>query len=262
VPDPPVGTGQWWDAFSLRGEVALITGGGSGLGFGIATTFVKAGARVILVGRREPVLSSAVQQLGAAASYEVCDITAHEEANSLAARVSAEAGPVSILVNNAGNHLKKPAVETTEQEFQSVLNTHVLGAYAITRAVIPNMLKRRHGSILFMASMTALFGVPKVVAYSAAKSACLGMVRSLACELSPHGIRVNALAPGWIETPMMLQALESEPERKKRALNRTPMGRFGCPEDIGWAAVYLCSPAAQFVTGVVLPVDGGASIGF
>jgi len=262
VPDPSVGPGQWWDAFSLRGEVALITGGGSGLGFGIATTFVKAGARVVLVGRRKQVLASAVQQLGSAASYEVCDITANDEANTLAALISRQAGPVSILVNNAGNHLKKTAVDTTEQEFQSVLDTHVLGAYTVTRAVIPAMLERRHGSILFMASMTALFGVPKVVAYSAAKSAYLGMVRSLACELSPHGVRVNALAPGWIKTPMMLQALESEPERKERALSRTPMGRFGCPEDIGWAALYLCAPAAQFVTGVVLPVDGGASIGF
>ncbi len=262
MPDPSVPPGQWWDAFSLRSEVALITGGGSGLGFGIASTFVKAGARVVLAGRRESVLVSAVKQLGAAASYEVCDITAHDEVSDLAARVAGRTGPVTILVNNAGNHLKKPIVDTTEQEFQSVLNTHVLGAYAITRAVVPSMLERRHGNILFMASMTALFGVPKVIAYSAAKSAYLGMVRSLACELSPQGVRVNALAPGWIETPMMLQALEDEPERKRRALSRTPMERFGCPEDIGWAAVYLCSPAAQFVTGVVLPVDGGASIGF
>ena len=262
MPDLSVAPAQWWDAFSLRGEVALITGGGSGLGFGIAATFIKAGARVILIGRRESVLASAAQQLGAAASYQVCDITAYDRAHSLVGRISEQSGPVSILVNNAGNHLKKPAIDTSDQEFQSVLSTHVLGAYAITRAVIPNMLERRHGSILFMASMTALFGVPKVVAYSAAKSAYLGMVRSLACELSPHGVRVNALAPGWIKTPMMLEALESEPERKKRALNRTPMERFGCPEDVGWAALYLCSPAAQFVTGVVLPVDGGASIGF
>lgn len=262
MPDPSAVADPLRKAFSLEGEVALITGGGSGLGFGIASAFVTAGARVVLVGRGEDRLASASRQLGSLASYEVFDITAHNQTDRLVARIAERLGPVSILVNNAGNHLKKPLLDTSEQEFQSVLSTHVLGAYAMTRAVASGMLERRHGSILFMASMTALFGVPKVIAYSTAKSAYLGMVRSLACELSPHGVRVNAIAPGWIETPMMHMALEGDPERKRRALGRTPMERFGCPEDIGWAAVYLCSPAAQFVTGVVFPVDGGASIGF
>jgi gluconate 5-dehydrogenase len=101
-----------------------------------------------------------------------------------------------------------------------------------------------------------------VVAYSAAKSAYLGLIRSLAVELSPEGIRVNGIAPGWIETEILRRAVLPDPERKAKILGRTPMARFGQPEDIGWAAVYLCSPAARFLTGVVLPVDGGASIGF
>ena len=124
------------------------------------------------------------------------------------------------------------------------------------------MIERRSGSILFITSMAAIFGIPQVVAYTAAKSACTGMVRALATELSPHGVRVNAIAPGWIETDMTRKAMDGDPERRRKILGRTPMGRFGETDDIGQAAVFLCSPAAKFITGVVLPVDGGASIGF
>ena len=124
------------------------------------------------------------------------------------------------------------------------------------------MMRHKAGSILFIASMASLFGIPKVVAYSAAKSAYLGMVRAMATELSPHGVRVNAIAPGWIETDMSRAAMKADPEREKKILSRTPMGCFGEPDDVGMAAVYLCSPAAKFITGVVLPVDGGVSIGF
>jgi gluconate 5-dehydrogenase len=138
----------------------------------------------------------------------------------------------------------------------------VLGAHALTRAILPGMIKRQHGNILFTASMASLFGIPKVVAYSAAKSAYVGMVRCLATEVSAHNVRVNAIAPGWIESEMLHQALAGDPARKAKIIGRTPMARFGEPEDIGWAAVYLCSAAGKFITGVVLPVDGGASIGF
>jgi gluconate 5-dehydrogenase len=110
--------------------------------------------------------------------------------------------------------------------------------------------------------MASLFGIPLVAAYSAAKTAHLGLVRSLATEVSPHGVRVNAIAPGWIKSDMMLKALKGDPARAKKILGRTPMNRFGTVEDVGLAATYLCSPAARFETGVVLPVDGGASIGF
>jgi NAD(P)-dependent dehydrogenase (short-subunit alcohol dehydrogenase family) len=172
------------------------------------------------------------------------------------------AGPISILINNAGVHLKKPAVDTTPEEFLTVLNTHVIGAHALTRAVLPGMIERGNGSVIFIASMAALFGFPLVVAYSAAKSAYVGMVRTLATEVSGKGVRVNAVAPGWIDSVMMRKALDGDPARRDKILGRTPMGRFGDADDIGWAAVYLCSPAAKFVTGTVLPVDGGASIGF
>jgi NAD(P)-dependent dehydrogenase (short-subunit alcohol dehydrogenase family) len=253
---------QTGKAFSLKGETALITGGGSGLGLGIAACFVKAGARVVLVGRRVEVLRAAAKKLGRAATIEAHDITQLDEAEDLVRRLNKRVGPISILVNNAGIHLKKLAVDTTPTEFNTVLQTHVVAAFALTRAVLPGMIKRQHGNVLFTASMASLFGIPYVSAYSAAKSAYLGVVRSLATEVSPHGVRVNAIAPGWIESDMMRKALDNDPARKSKILGRTPMNRFGKAEDVGWAATYLCSPAGRFVTGVVLPVDGGVSIGF
>ena len=249
--------------FRLDGEVAIITGGATGLGFGMAKSFVASGAKVVLAGRREDELKKAVAALGASASYVRHDVTEHGKAGELVAAAPRAAGaPPSILINNAGVHLKKPAVETSAEEFLNVLNTHVIGAHALTQAVLPGMIQRKHGSVIFIASMASLFGIPKVVAYSAAKSAYVGMVRTLASEVSADNVRVNAVAPGWIDSDMMRKALAGDPARRDKILGRTPMGRFGDADDIGWAAVYLCSPAAKFVTGVVLPVDGGVSIGF
>lgn len=249
--------------FRLENECALITGGGTGLGLGMARCIIAAGGKVVIVGRREAELKAAAEGLGPAATFVSHDITQLEAASELVAAATQAAGtPPTILINNAGIHIKKPAVETTPAEFASVLNTHVLGAHALTRAMLPGMIERGHGNILFTASMASLFGIPLVVAYSAAKSAYVGMVRTLAAEVSRHGVRVNAIAPGWIDSAMMRKALAGDPERSSKILGRTPMGCFGRDEDIGWAAVYLCSPAARFVTGVVLPVDGGASIGF
>jgi len=249
--------------FNLDGQTALVTGGATGLGFGMARCFVAAGARVVLVGRRESELQKAVAELGANSSYVCHDVTRVGDAGKVVeSAMRAVGAPIDILVNNAGVHLKKPAVETTPEEFLNVLNTHVIGAHALTRAVLPDMIQRRRGNILFTASMAALFGIPKVIAYSAAKSAYVGMVRTLATEVSMHNVRVNAIAPGWIDSNMMRKALDGDPARRDKILGRTPMNRFGDADDIGWAAVYLCSPAAKFVTGVVLPVDGGVSIGF
>ena len=248
--------------FSLAGELALVTGGGTGIGQAIARAMHGAGARVVLVGRREHELAETVGSMGDGASYLVHDITRVDEAPGIVERVVSEFGTITCLVNNAGRHLKKAAVDTTTQEFQDVLTTQILGAHALTSAISPGMIKRKGGCILFTASMASIFGIPLVIAYSAAKSAMLGMVRTLATELSPHGVRVNAIAPGWIDTDMSRKAFEGDPGRKAKILSRTPAQTLGLPTDIGWAAVYLASPAAKFVTGITLPVDGGVSIGF
>jgi gluconate 5-dehydrogenase len=250
------------DPFRLDGEVALITGGGSGLGLGMAKAMHAGGAQVVLVGRREEMVRGAAEDLGAGAHWQTADVTEFAALPALVDRVIAKTGKVSILLNNAGINFKKLAVDTPVEDFSTMLDTHVLAAHALTQAVLPGMIAAGHGSILFTASMTSLIGMPGVVAYSAAKSAYVGMVRALSCEVAGQGVRVNAIAPGWIESPMLRRALDGDPARSNRILQRTPMGRFGEAEDIGLAAVYLCSPAARFVTGVLLPVDGGASQGF
>jgi NAD(P)-dependent dehydrogenase (short-subunit alcohol dehydrogenase family) len=221
-----------------------------------------AGAQVVLIGRRAEMVQAAAAELGQGAHWEVADVTAYATIPALVERVSAKIGPISILCNNAGINFKKPAVDTSVEEFSGMLDTHVLAAHNLTRCVLPGMLETKHGSILFTASMTSLIGMPGVVAYSAAKSAYVGMVRALSTEVASQGVRVNAIAPGWIESAMLRKALDGDPARSDRILQRTPMQRFGEAEDIGLAAVYLCSPAAKFVTGVLLPVDGGASQGF
>ncbi|UCD80978.1 MAG: SDR family oxidoreductase [Desulfobacterales bacterium] len=249
-------------AFDLSHDLVLITGGGTGLGFGMAQCMGQAGAKVVITGRREAVLQEAVKELGDSAWYRVHDVTDVNSSKGLIESIQSEIGPVTTLINNAGNHVKKPVEETSFQDFESVFQTHVMGSFALSKAVIPTMKSAKHGSIIFIASMASLFGIPKVVAYSAVKSAFLGMVRTMAAELSQDGIRVNAIAPGWIHSEMMHKTAASDPERRNRILTRTPMGKFGHAEDIGWAAVYLCSPAAGFITGTCLPVDGGISIGF
>lgn len=248
--------------FQLNDQVALVTGGGTGLGYGMAECFLLAGASVVITGRRDEVLRDAVKELGEQAAYVVGDVTETDSIEALVEKASEPFGAPSILINNAGIHLKKETVDTSPEEFQKVLQTHVIGAHALTRALIPSMIERGSGSIVFISSMAALMGINKVIAYSAAKSAYVGMTRTLSAELSPHGIRVNAIAPGWIESTMLRKALDGDPERTNKILQRTHMGKFGESADIGNAAVFLCSPAAKFVTGVLLPVDGGASVGF
>lgn len=248
--------------FDLTGQTALITGGGTGLGLAIARCLVAAGAQVVLLGRRKEELNKACDELGDGAFALPGDITQLKLVPVLVDHAEELVGPLTILVNNAGVHLKKDAIETNDAEFAGVLQTHVFGAFALTREVGRRMLRRRRGSVLFTASMAALIGVPKVIAYAAAKSAYLGLIRSLATEWGPHEVRVNGIAPGWIASPMLDAALSNDSCRKTKILARTPMGRFGEPEDVGWAAVYLASPAAKFINGVILPVDGGAAYSF
>lgn len=249
--------------FSLENDIALVTGGATGLGFAVAECLVSAGSRVVIVGfDSEEILKEACRKLGPASSYKQFNVTETHKADALVTEICKEVGDITILINNAGNHCKKPIEEMKDEDFRSVLDVHVMGAFALTRAVVPVMKKNKKGSIIFQASMTAFIGQPYVVAYSAAKSAYLGMVRTLATELSADGIRINAIAPGWIDTPMLHKALDGDDVRKNKILGRTPMNKFGKSEDIGWAAVYLCSKAAGFINGVALPVDGGALIGF
>lgn len=246
--------------FRVDGQGAVVTGGGSGIGLAISRALAAAGARVVVVGRRESLLQEAADQIhGHAIVGDVTDLVSLPE---IVKRAEDLVGPLRILVNNAGSHLKKPALETEDSAFARILDTHVRGPFALAREASRGMLAAGGGSIVFIGSMATVMGIPQVCAYSAAKGAVSALARSLAAEWSPRGIRVNVILPGWIETEMSRRAFEGDPERKAKVLGRTPAGRLGRDEDVAQAVVYLCSPAASFLTGSEVTVDGGASIGF
>jgi NAD(P)-dependent dehydrogenase (short-subunit alcohol dehydrogenase family) len=243
-------------------KIAIVTGGGSGLGFAIAKAFTQNGISTIIVGRDEEKLKNGKEQLGDNCYYKTCDLNDLSAIPALIEDIVKEFGQIDILVNNAGINMKKLFTEVTDEDFQKIITTNVCAVFSISREVVKQMLPRKTGCIINISSMAAQYGLPKVIAYSASKTAIDGMTRAMAVELSPNGIRVNAIAPGFIYSDMTAKALDSDPERKAKVFNRTPMGHMGQPEDIGAAALYLASDGAKYVTGIVLPVDGGNSIGF
>lgn len=248
--------------FSLENQLALITGGGAGIGLEIARCMICAGATVVITGRNEARLQQAVAGLGEKARYAVNDVTELHTLEGMVSEVESLYGPIDILVNNAGINQKKPALEVSDEEFIRIMDTNLTAVFSLTRVVAKRMVERQRGSVIMVSSMAAYYGIDRVVAYAASKSGVEGMMKVLASDLSKFNVRVNAVAPGFIETNMMKTAFGSDPDRMNRALSRTPMGKFGKPEDIGWSAVFLASEAAAYITGVSLRVDGGNAIGF
>ncbi len=249
--------------FSLEGRRAIITGGATGLGLAMTDCIVQSGGSVTVVSSSpKEKYQDILAPYGDKVSYEQFDITCTDRTEAFVEGLLERYGKIDILINNAGNHCKKPVEEMSVKDYTDVLNVHLVGAYALTRALLPHMRANRKGSILFLTSMTGYIGMPSVCGYATAKSGVLGLIRSLTSEVSGDGIRVNGIAPGWIDTPMFRRATDGDDARKNKILGRTPMNKFGEPADIGWACVYLCSDAAKFVTGTVLTVDGGAVTGF
>lgn len=243
-------------------RVAVVTGGGSGIGLAITEKFVTNGIHTVIIGRDQQKLETAKSQLGERC-YPVCyDMSNLAAIPQMVTGIIKQFGQIDILVNNAGINMKKDFREITDEEFQQVITTNLCSVFSLSREVVKHMYARGKGSIINISSMAAQYGMPRVIAYSASKSAIDGMTRSMAVELSPAGIRINAIAPGFIETAMTAKALNADPERKRKALGRTPLGYMGKPEDIADAALFLASDASRYITGVVLPVDGGNSIGF
>jgi NAD(P)-dependent dehydrogenase (short-subunit alcohol dehydrogenase family) len=243
-------------------KLAIVTGGGSGLGFAIAKAFTQDGITTVIAGRDENKLKKAQEQLGQLCFYKVLDVTDFNAVPAFVEEIESNYGPIDILVNNAGINQKKEFIDVSDTDFTNILNTNVTAVFVLSREVVKQMLKRKKGAILNISSMAAQYGLPKVIAYTASKTAIEGMTRAMAVELSPMGIRVNAIAPGFIYSDMTAKALDADPERKERVMARTPMGHMGEPEDIGTAALYLSGDGARYVTGVVLPVDGGNSISY
>jgi NAD(P)-dependent dehydrogenase (short-subunit alcohol dehydrogenase family) len=249
-------------AFRINGKRAVITGGGSGLGFGIAKVFVEAGAEVIIIGQNEQKLVESQTLLGEQCHYKQFNVTQLDQIPTFIADIETNIGPVDILVNCAGIHLKKNAIDTTNAEFLEVLNVHLLSVFALTREFAKRMMERKSGSVIFISSMSALMGMKQIVAYSTSKTAIVGMMRTLVAEWATANIRINTIAPGWIETPMLHKAIDNDEPRKQKILSRIPTSTFGQPDDIGYAALYLCSEAGKYLNGVFLPVDGGAAEAF
>jgi gluconate 5-dehydrogenase len=248
--------------FGLTGKRALVTGGGTGIGLAIAGSMIAAGAEVVIAGRRVDVLEAAAASLGERCGVAVLDIADTESIEAFEDRVATQFGPVDILVNNAGGTIKKPFEESTLEEFDSVFDVHVRGALELTRYVVRRQLPIGAGVILFIASMTSFIGQPNVIPYTVAKTALTGAVRGLSAEYALRGIRVNAVAPGWIDTDLFRKATETDPARRAKILSRIQTGALGETSDVGWACVFLASAAAKYITGQTLIVDGGGVIGF
>lgn len=244
-------------------KIAIVTGGGSGIGLAIAEKFVQYTIHTIIIGRDEQKLGNAQKKLGTSCEAITCDLNDLSSIPKLVNKISEKHGRIDILVNNAGINMKKEFTEVTDEEFQKIMLTNVTAVFVLSREVVKCMLEKNiKGSIINISSMASQYGIPKVIAYTASKSAIEGMTRSMAVDLSPKGIRVNCIAPGFIATDMSAKALNNDPERKNKVIERTPMRALGKPSDIGDAALFLASDAAKYITGVVLPVDGGNSIGF
>lgn len=244
-------------------KIAIVTGGGSGIGLAIAEKLTGHGIRTIIVGRNEEKLKTAKDKLGTHCEYMCRDLSDLRVIPTLVKEIITKHEQIDILVNNAGINMKKDLVDVSDDDFQQILHTNVNAVFALTREVVKHMLDNNvKGSIINISSMASQYGIPRVIAYTASKSAIEGMTRAMASELSPKGIRINCIAPGFIATDMSAKALNNDPDRKARALGRTPMGELGQPADIGDAALFLATDTSRYITGVILPVDGGNAIGF
>jgi NAD(P)-dependent dehydrogenase (short-subunit alcohol dehydrogenase family) len=248
--------------FSLEGKIALVTGGGAGIGLAIAECFIEAGATVVITGRREEVLKETAKTLSSKVHVRVNDITNLDSLPALVDDIETNIGAIDILVNNAGVNQKKPAVDVTNEEFDRIIQTNLYGVFALTREVGKKMTARKSGSIIMISSMAAYYGIDRVVSYTASKTGVEGLVMAFSSEFGKDNVRVNAIAPGFIETNMMLTAMNSDPSRKDKAFDKIHLNRWGKIKDVGYAAVFLASDASAYITSVSLPVDGGNSKGF
>ncbi|MGB0497268.1 MAG: glucose 1-dehydrogenase [Rubricella sp.] len=244
----------------LEGKTAVVTGGGSGFGLGIARKFVSEGATVMIADIDEAAARSAAEALGAHAF--TVDVSKGESVEALAAEVRTVFGDLDILVNNAGvTHLPAPMEDVSEEDFDRVLAVNAKSVYLTARAFVPAMKARGSGAILNIASTAGVSPRPRLNWYNASKGWMITATRAMAVELAPAGVRVNAINPVAGETPLLKSFMgQDTPEIRAKFLSTIPLGRFSTPEDMGNAACFLCSDEAAMITGVALEVDGGRCI--
>jgi NAD(P)-dependent dehydrogenase (short-subunit alcohol dehydrogenase family) len=243
----------------LNGRVALITGASKGLGKAMALALGAEGAKLALVSRNQDQLNAVAKEVEAAggeAKVFIADVTREDHVARIERDVVAAYGGVQILINNAGINVRKAITDFTLDEWNSVMNTNVTSVFLLCRAFVPHMKGNSYGRIINMTSIMSWVSIPGRAAYSASKTALLGVTRALALELAPDGITVNGISPGPFATEMNT-ALMQNPEINQQFISKIPLGRWGKVEEIGQLALYLCSEDAGFITGTDILIDGG-----
>jgi 2-deoxy-D-gluconate 3-dehydrogenase len=249
--------------FDLRGKVAIVTGGNGGIGLGMARGLAEAGADIAIVGRNEAKSTAAVAELkrqGVRAIAVTADVTDKAAVADMVARTASELGRIDILVNNAGINIRKPPHALALEEWDSVIRTNLTSAFLCSQAVYPVMKQAGGGKIINIGSMMSIFGASFAPAYAASKGGIVQFTRSCAVAWAADNIQANAVLPGWIDTDLTKRAREQVDGLHDRVLARSPAARWGASADFAGIAVFLASPASDFVTGTAIPVDGGYSI--
>jgi len=251
--------------FSLEGKVALVTGGGSGIGLAIATALSQAGAKVCFNNSSQRSVDkglAAFAELGVEAHGYVCDVTDETAVQEMIQKIADEVGPVDILVNNAGVIKRVPMHEMEADDFRRVIDINLNAPFIMAKAVLPSMMERRSGKIINICSMMSEFGRETVSAYAASKGGIKMLTRNIASEYGKYNIQCNGIGPGYIETPLTKALQEPRPDGTRHPFDqfivgRTPAERWGTPEDLAGPCVFLASEASDFVNGHILYVDGG-----
>jgi 2-deoxy-D-gluconate 3-dehydrogenase len=251
------------ELFDLRGRVAIVTGGNGGIGLGMARGLADAGADIAIVGRDEAKSSAAVADIegrGVSAVSVAADVTDKASVAAMVERVKSELGRIDILVNNAGINIRKAPHNLELEEWQSIIDTNLTGAFLCSKAVHPAMKQAGGGKIINIGSMMSIFGASFTPAYAASKGGIVQFTRSCACAWATDNIQANAILPGWIDTDLTKRARKEIDGLHDRVMARTPAARWGVSADFAGIAVFLSSAASDFITGTAIPVDGGFSI--
>jgi 2-deoxy-D-gluconate 3-dehydrogenase len=250
-------------SFNLKSKVAIVTGGNGGIGLGMARGLADAGADIAVVGRNEDKSKAAVAELasrGVRAISVAADVTDKEAVGGMVERVKSELGRIDILVNNAGINIRKPPHALELEEWSSVIDTNLTSAFLCSKAVHPAMKAAGGGKIINIGSMMSIFGAGFAPAYAASKGGIVQFTRACACAWAGDNIQANAILPGWIDTDLTKRARVEINGLHDKVLGRTPAARWGAIDDFAGIAVFLASPASDFVTGTAIPVDGGFSV--
>ena len=251
----------------LKDKVAIVTGSSKGIGEGIARVFSIEGAKVVVVCRTEDAGEKMAEELGASegrAIFLKTDVTSSKSIQNMIDTTIKTFGKLDILVNNAGYHLSKNVEETSEQEWEFIINTNLRSTFLCSKYAIPHLRKTK-GNIINISSMVGLVGQPNAGAYSATKGGQIAMTKGMAIDFAKDGIRINVICPGWIQTPLVEDwfSQQKDPEAaQKYIFGQHPLGRIGTIEECGKAALYLASDDAAFTTGITLNIDGGVTLGY